>query len=233
MNRRDPGFDVWVVFADMLIGFLCVIFLLRAVPIPPVITTPPLPADNDALRAELDALRAELEEAQHRLREQAETIRVLNEQPPILTLAETEARFRFPSGSAELSQTFRESLSKDVVPQILHAKQKYRINTVQVIGHTDEVPLSNLASTLDKGLIAFIWANAAVAPGSNTDLAMLRAVAVLKVLREHPELTDLKLVPYSAGQLLLPPDDVLSPGQDKGQNPDRRRVVIRLTRSGP
>ena len=119
-----------------------------------------------------------------------------------------------------------------MVPQILRAKQKYRIVTVQVIGHTDEVPLSNLASTLDKSLIAFIWGNAAVVPGSNTDLAMLRAVAVLKVLQVHPDLTDLKLVPYSGGQVLLPPDDKLSKGEDKGQNPDRRRVVIRLTRSG-
>ena len=218
MNRRDPGFDVWVVFADMLIGFLCVIFLLRAVHVP---------------QEDIDAVKDELVKAQRLLREKDEIIKLLREQPPIITLAETEARFRFPSGSAELSPTFRESLSKDVVPQILHAKQKYRINTVQVIGHTDEVPLSNLASTLDKGLIAFIWANAAVVPGSNTDLAMLRAVAVLKVLREHPDLTDLKWVPYSAGQVLLPPDDVLSPGQDKGQNPDRRRVVIRLTRSDP
>jgi hypothetical protein len=202
----------------MLIGFLCVIFLLRAIHVP---------------QEDIDAVKDRLAEAQRLLREKDATIKLLREQPPIITLAETEARFRFPLGSAELSPPFRESLSQDVVPQILHAKQKYHINTVQVIGHTDEVPLSNLTSTLDKGLIAFIWANAAVGPGSNTDLAMLRAVAVLKVLRAHPDLTDLKWVPYSAGQVLLPPDDVLSPGQDKGQNPDRRRVVIRLTGSSP
>jgi len=211
----------------MLVGFLCIVFLLRAIPGPPIITT------------SIDALQAELEETRRRIHELTETITalraeiaILKEQPPIITLAETEARFRFPLGSADLSPTFRGSLSNDVVPQILRAKQKYGIDTVQVIGHTDEVPLSNLTSTLDKGLIAFIWANAAVTPGSNTDLAMLRAVAVLKVLRGHADLTDLKLVPYSAGQVLLPPDDVLSLGQDKGQNPDRRRVVIRLTRSG-
>ena len=92
--------------------------------------------------------------------------------------------------------------------------------------------MSNVVSTLDKGLITFIWANATVVPGSNTDLAMLRAVAVLKALQGHPDLTDLKLVPYSAGQVLLPPADELSKGEEKVQNPERRRVVIRLTRSG-
>jgi len=34
MNRRDPGFDVWVVVADVLVGFLCVVFLLFVVQAP-------------------------------------------------------------------------------------------------------------------------------------------------------------------------------------------------------
>jgi flagellar motor protein MotB len=181
------------------------------------------------------ALRAELDEVKRRLEELAKILTAWTDQPPSITLAETEG-FRFDSGSADISLTYRASLSHDIVPQILAAQRKHRINTVQVIGHTDEVPLRKLSDNkpsrnLDEGLIPFLVSNAAVTPGSNTDLAMLRAVAVVKVLREHPDLKDMKLVPYSAGQILLPePEDMLSPGQ-KGDDAKRRRVVIRLTRS--
>ncbi len=41
MNRRDPGFDVWVVVADVLIGFLCVVFLLFVAQAGPVGLRPP------------------------------------------------------------------------------------------------------------------------------------------------------------------------------------------------
>src|SRR5204863_9244136 len=99
----------------MLVGFLCIVFLLRAIDKPPIILPPPIDCCAEleqarcrihelteaitALQAANDTLRAELEQAR----------RV----PPIITLAETDARFRFPLGSADLSPTFRESLSKD------------------------------------------------------------------------------------------------------------------------
>lgn len=41
MNRRDPGFDVWVVVADVLIGFLCVIFFLFVGQVSPGAQLPP------------------------------------------------------------------------------------------------------------------------------------------------------------------------------------------------
>src|SRR5262249_16834775 len=154
----------------------------------------------------------ELEETKRHLGEQAEIITTLtHDQPPSITLAETDERFLFPFGSAEISPTFREGLLQEIVSKILDAKRKYHINTIQLIGHTNEAPLRKSSGNLDYNLIAFIGSDAVVTPGSNTDLAMLRAVAVLKVLREHAGLKDMKLVPYSAGQILLPePEDTLS-----------------------
>jgi len=152
-----------------------------------------------------------------------------HDQPPIITLAETERRFRFDSGSAVLSFEFREALYHDVVTQIVAAQQRYGVNMVQIIGHTDEMPLGNKGGTLDQNLVESLWNGVRVLAGSNVDLAMVRAIEVMKALREDGRLARFNMVPYSAGQVLMP-GDILSIGE-KVPNPARRRVVIRLTRS--
>lgn len=153
-----------------------------------------------------------------------------HDKPPVIELAETEARFRFSLGSVEISGEFNQALLHEVIPQILEARKKYGINMIQVIGHTDEVPNARKPSTLDRDLLDIVHGyDVEALPGSNVDLAMLRAVAVLRILRNDLRLYTMKIVPYSAGQVLLPGDTVSS-GIGKRNDPSRRRIVIRLTR---
>lgn len=152
-----------------------------------------------------------------------------HDQPPIITLAETERKYSFDPGSAVLSVEFKTALARDIVPQIVQAQGKYGVNMIQVIGHTDETPLGSRAGNLDQTLVGLLWGVAHALSGSNVDLAMVRAIEVLKALREDQRLVRFNMVPYSAGQVLMP-GDILSTGE-KVPNPSRRRVVIRLTRS--
>lgn len=72
--------------------------------------------------------------------------RASNEKPPLVRLTEQES-FRFPTGSYTLSPTFRAALERRL-PDIRETINKYRIDSVEVIGHTDGQP-SPGASNLD------------------------------------------------------------------------------------
>ena len=62
-------------------------------------------------------------------------------------------------------------------------------------------------------------------------LGLARAIEVARVLRRQAELAGMKVVPLSAGQLLQK-GDLLSPGDGEALNdPDRRRIEIRVRRS--
>lgn len=59
--------------------------------------------------------------------------------PPIIMLSEAD-RCSFQVGSAELSDCFRRLLIDEVVPKLLELIGKYKVNVVEVVGHTDEQP---------------------------------------------------------------------------------------------
>lgn len=156
--------------------------------------------------------------------------RANNEKPPLVRLTERES-FRFPTGSYVLSPEFIKALDRRV-PEILETIQKYRIDTVEVIGHTDGQP-SPGASNLD---LLMPMANRS-APlsgyraGSNADLGLLRALAVANHLRGRldPEgRIGLTIRPYSAGSLITN-DGTYAPA-DKSDRAERRRIELRFTR---
>jgi hypothetical protein len=70
-------------------------------------------------------------------------------------------------------------------------------------------------------------------PSSNADLGLMRALAIIKVLkdiqRNSDRIKNVKFKAYSAGQLILPKDI-----KDKSKDDDsrRRRIEIRFTREG-
>jgi flagellar motor protein MotB len=156
--------------------------------------------------------------------------RASNEKPPLLRLTEQES-FRFPTGSYTLSPGFRAALNRRL-PEIRDTINRYRIDSVEVIGHTDGQP-SPGASNLDLLLPGSGQGDAlrGYAVGSNTDLGLLRALAVAKYLkaRLQPEVrTNLVIRAYSAGSLIdgsgrFAPADT----QDRA---DRRRIELRFTR---
>jgi hypothetical protein len=89
----------------------------------------------------LSADKAELE--QHL----SETKAALNDKPPIIRIDEATKEYRFDSGSALMSEAFRDSLRKNqfstLASEILkrNGLGKYGVDTLEIIGHTDGQPV--------------------------------------------------------------------------------------------
>lgn len=79
----------------------------------------------------------------------------INDQPPIITLSEAQGYY-FPSGSAELSDDFRGLLADNIVPRVLELSRRYDADVIEVVGHTDEVPVRSNESTIDETLLPFL-----------------------------------------------------------------------------
>jgi outer membrane protein OmpA-like peptidoglycan-associated protein len=155
--------------------------------------------------------------------------RGLNEKPPLLALTEAES-FRFDTGSYKLSDQFKAALQARL-PEIRKTIDKYRIDTVEIIGHTDGRPSSG-TSNLD-----FRLPSAGISaelngydPGSNIDLGLLRAMSVANYLRNLLEQEDQSFMirPYSAGSLIDTAGNYAP--ADNRDRAERRRIEVRFTR---
>jgi flagellar motor protein MotB len=157
----------------------------------------------------------------------------LPEKPPILNLTE-RGGFYFDSGSIKLRPDFEAKLRQEVIPQIVRLGALYRATVIEVIGHTDGVPVRGGSSSLDQRLVAFLNGSSdetAPAATDNVGLGMGRAASVIRVLREDPQLHNMILLPLSAGQTTGP--DYHPVTEEKSPvTPDeqRRRIEIRLRR---
>jgi outer membrane protein OmpA-like peptidoglycan-associated protein len=160
----------------------------------------------------------------------ASLARANNEKPPLLRLTEKES-FRFGTGSYALNPQFKAALDSRL-PWIQEQIKKYRIDSVEVIGHTDGQP-SPGSSNLD-----LLLPKAGSSPnlkgyqsGSNTDLGLLRALAVSNYLKgklAESGIKDITMRPYSAGSLIAI-DGAYTPADTKDRA-DRRRIELRFTR---
>ena len=160
----------------------------------------------------------------------ASLARANNEKPPLLRLTEKES-FRFGTGSYALNPQFKAALDSRL-PWIQEQIKKYRIDSVEVIGHTDGQP-SPGSSNLD-----LLLPKARSSPnlkgyqsGSNTDLGLLRALAVSNYLKgklAESGIKDITVRPYSAGSLIAI-DGAYTPADTKDRA-DRRRIELRFTR---
>lgn len=156
--------------------------------------------------------------------------RANNEKPPLLRLTEKES-FRFGTGSYALNAQFKASLDRRL-PWIKEQIDKYRIDSVEVIGHTDGQPSpgsSNLDLLLPRAGNSFVMQS--YQSGSNTDLGLLRALAVANYLKTKLDASGTKGItvrPYSAGSLIAE-DGGYAPADTKDRA-DRRRIELRFTR---
>lgn len=155
------------------------------------------------------------------------------EDPPIITLAEANGYF-FDPGSAQINQSFRERLLSLVGPKVQDIGEKYDAKVIEVIGHTDELPLRQrgaISSNLDRVLVPWFLGQKADEPHAedNIGLGMSRAVAVSKVLRSSGLGKKFTIVPLSAGAFLKP-DDTVTDGSEVRDAQERRRIEIRLRR---
>lgn len=153
------------------------------------------------------------------------------EWPPFFSLSEAGGYF-FDSGKATLRRDFKENLKAKVIPLLAGNIKDYGVDVVEVIGHTDEVPMVG-QSNLDTRLISASTGRYDIGQLRSTDnagLAIARAVAVVQILRADPRLKDVTILPLSAAQMIVPVDKVAD-GTAAASDQSRRRIEIRLRRS--
>lgn len=152
------------------------------------------------------------------------------DQPPIITLTEAEG-FYFELGSAQLTPAFEELLHDQIVLRLVNYSKEYTTDVIEVIGHTDEVPVRRLASNLDAQLIPYLSGQqtSPLIPIDNVGLGMARAAAVVRELASEPRLETFTLLPMSAGQTTTVGQE-LATGTETEPDELRRRIEIRLRR---
>jgi hypothetical protein len=159
--------------------------------------------------------------------------RPLPEKPPILNLTE-RGGFYFDSGSIKLRSDFEAKLREEVIPEIVKLSAVYRATVIEVIGYTDGVPLRGAPSSMDQRLLGFLNGSSdetAPVAADNVGLGMGRAVAVVRALREDPQLRNLMMLPLSAGQTTGPDDQPIAEQKFPATSDEqRRRIEIRLRR---
>jgi len=151
--------------------------------------------------------------------------------PPFFSLSEAGGYF-FDSGKATLRPEFARNLKSQVIPMLARSVEDYDVDVVEVIGHTDEVPMSG-RSNLDSALIQASIGRVPVGALRSTDnagLAMARAVAVVHLLRADPQLRRVSILPLSGAQMIVPVDHVAD-GTAGSDDQRRRRIEIRLRKS--
>lgn len=121
---------------------------------------------------------------------------------------------------------------------VMDTREKYGIDTVEIIGHTDGQPnqgsTSNLDMLLEEAAATNTFTLNRLTPGSNADLGLMGALAIANELRKgqakQPKLAGLQFRAYSAGQLYLPNGELAPLGRKP--DPSRRRIEVRFTRRG-
>lgn len=153
------------------------------------------------------------------------------EWPPFFSLSEAGGYY-FESGKATLRPEFEQSLRSKIIPRLAESIADYDVDVIEVIGHTDEVPMVG-ESNLDSSLIAASSNRFEIGNLRSTDnagLAMARAVAVVRVLRSDPRLTRVTILPLSGAQMIVPVDR-MADGSAARDDQARRRIEVRLRKS--
>ncbi len=153
--------------------------------------------------------------------------------PPIIVLPEADGYY-FAAGSAALSSDFQARLQRLIIPRLREISVNYDAKVIEVIGHTDEVPVhggGKRGSNLDTTLVPLLIGNATIEPvaSDNVGLGMARAVAVAHFMRVSGLGGKFTIVPLSAGPFLRP-DDSLMTGGETVADESRRRIEVRVRR---
>jgi outer membrane protein OmpA-like peptidoglycan-associated protein len=149
-----------------------------------------------------------------------------------IVIDEKSGKFKFKSGSAELTPELKKYILKEILPKIKTTIKESEIDFIQVIGHTDGQE-NNRASNLDVTLESVAKGSQSVSklnPGSNADLGLMRALSVVQELEKTGGLKNIKFRAYSAAQLYLP-SGKLAP-IDRDADETRRRIEIRFIPPG-
>ena len=159
-------------------------------------------------------------------------VEALEAAQPIVIDAES-GNFNFEPRSANLNKELIEYLENEVVPKIETIVKEKPLDFVSVVGHTDGQNITNPDSNLDEMLLEVANGEESVTiltPGSNADLGLMRALAVVQYLQQTGRFEDVKFRAYSAAQLYLPSGDLADP--NKPRDASRRRIEIRFIPPG-
>ena len=152
--------------------------------------------------------------------------------PPIINLSEAGGYF-FASRSAELTPDFESKLRTTVLDRLVDIAAAFRVDVIEVIGHTDERPVSGGLSNLDR-VLSWVMSGASdvelLQPADNAGLGLARAVAVQRVLSSEPRLRSFRILPLSAAQL-IGTDGRITRWDEQGDVRELRRIEIRMRKS--
>ena len=176
-----------------------------------------------------------LQRERSKVRDLRRALRAANDQPPLLEINDEENVSIFPTGSAEPSGRLVSWLRRQV-KEIERSAAKYGATVVEVVGHTDSVPLgSSLAQkqNLDTALLPLLNGKrpaGTLGACDNVGLGMARAAAVVTELRKLGIDNRLTLLPLSAGPVIAPDGSIVRAPIPAKSEPRRRRIEIRLRR---
>jgi outer membrane protein OmpA-like peptidoglycan-associated protein len=151
--------------------------------------------------------------------------------PPVINLHEAEG-YTFATGRADLTPIFEQKLKTIMIPKLVELIDQYKVDVIEVIGHTDEQPIAQRASNLDQMLLDTLKPTGSITslvPADNAGLGLSRAVSVARALMLDSTLRQYRILPYSGGQLIEINERITSGGG--GNVANRRRIEIRLRRS--
>jgi len=152
--------------------------------------------------------------------------------PPIINLSEAGGYY-FATGSAVLTPDFATALRTVVINRLLQIAESFDVDVIEVIGHTDEQPVTNRVSNLDRHLssVTLGGTDAGVLQwADNAGLGLARALAVVKVLTSDARLGAFRILPLSGAQL-IDTDGRLTRWDEQGDVRERRRIEIRMRKS--
>ena len=157
------------------------------------------------------------------------------DKPPIVPLKEADD-YSFKLGGTQLSEEFKKKLRDEVLPKLENIFKNYDVNVIEIIGHTDEVPVQSriIKSNLDKHVKSVFHGHKPIEDldyASNVELGLIRALSVKLFLEEiiGDNLLTVKFRIYSAGQL-IPPDGSSTKNMNNKWDETRRRIELRFTK---
>ena len=154
-----------------------------------------------------------------------------NNWPPIISLSEAKD-YSFNVGSANLAPKFKDALNGGIADQIYDILNEYDADVIEVIGHTDPQPMNkNRTTNLDSFSVEFFNSDKTInlSAKDNAGLGYARALSVTKELMKVPKLSGYSILPYSAGQMITP-DEQLQDGSNIYDSSQLRRIEIRVRR---
>ena len=218
------SWDIFRAFTDIMANAFIVLFFFCIIAFVTIIKERQEVKSATELQKQLEIvllLNQKLQETNERLKTAT----------PII-IDERSGKFRFTSGSAELNPDLKNYLKTQIIPSIKTTIQQKEIDFIQVIGHTDGQGISQ-AGNLDKNIERVARGKQKVTqlvPGSNTDLGLMRALAVVRQIQQTSGLENVEFRAYSAGQLYLPDGQLAEVNRDADAT--RRRIEIRFIPPG-